>query len=315
MAIGKFVEHKTKSLLENYFNKEISKNEKMIDIQLNKSENKTSCSKISYVTLEDNKNTPFQEKQLKNNAFFTNQLLPFSNNINIEKNEVITNNLKNIKTMFAEINKSKHNSIETVSNVDITKEKQNKLNASSFFNKKLETLSSAQNSNNDDLISAQPTVSSFFSKKLEPIYPLKNFQNNIIEKTIQPSLSFFSKKLEIVSPSKNQTIINSASIVELPVVNESFEEPPIALLCERCEKMIDIDEYDEHVDLHVAMDLSKNLNDIVQPAHKESSKSCLSKKKTVENGQKRKYNKKNSTKSSKKPCTSISSYFKPILNS
>jgi len=80
--------------------------------------------------------------------------------------------------------------------------------------------------------------------------------------------------------------------------------------------MIDIDTYDEHVDHHVAIELNESLNTInpVQPLNNRTLKSKPPKKKKTECGLKRKQNSKASSSNHKKPCTSISSYFKPLLN-
>jgi len=80
--------------------------------------------------------------------------------------------------------------------------------------------------------------------------------------------------------------------------------------------MIEIDEYDEHIDHHVALELSESLN-VTNPRQTLNNKIInneLTKKKKNESGKKRKHNSKASSSNSKKPCTSISAYFKPLLN-
>lgn len=198
--------------------------------------------------------------------------------------------------------------------------KQNKLNMNSFFSKKLEIISPIKKQINDKLVVQSSSVNSAnsFSKQLEIISPSKNRENNVVERIAQPSDSFFTRKLEIVSPSKHQTNndLASVSIIESPNIKNSVEDTPTMLLCEQCNKMIDIEQYDEHIDYHVAMELSKSINtiDIVPPTNNKTDMCGPSKKKANGCGQKRKHNSKDLGSVSKKSCKSISSYFKPVLN-
>lgn len=285
ISIGKFVEINVKSSIDNYFNKEYVKEKKDVTIQLSKLEDETSCSKTND-TIRD---TPYNENKLnsKNSSLLSNQLLPSLSNT--KKNKTSFSDAKNIKTMFDQM-KNTTNSIVINQNVNSKKEeeikKQNKLN-----------------------------MNSFFSKKLEIISPSKNIQNDIVERIIQPSDSLVTRKLEIVSPSKHQTNNDSVSTIELPIIENNIESTPTMLLCEQCNKMIDIEQYDEHIDHHIAMELSKSINatDIIRPINNKINKSGLTKKKD-KCGQKRKHISKTSEFVSKKPCMSISSYFKPVLN-
>lgn len=275
---------------------------------MNKPEDEPSCSK----TNDTVKETPCNENKLdsKNSSFLSNQLQPSLLHSNTKKTSA--SNVKNIKTMFAQMK----NSIVINQDVNFKKEeikKQNKLNINSFFSKKLEIISPVKNQVNNKLtvVQSSPVNSvSFFSKKLEIISPSKNIQNDPVERITQPSDSFFTKKL-----SKHQTNNDPVSIIESPVIENNVGDTPTMLLCERCNKMIDIEQYDEHIDHHIAIELSKSINatEIVRPINK-INKSKLTKKKDNECGQKRKHNSKASGSISKKPCTSISSYFKPVLN-
>lgn len=152
-------------------------------------------------------------------------------------------------------------------------------------------------------------IDSFFNKKLEIISPSKIIQND---------------NLEIVSPSKQQNCYSSVSkqIFQPHTTADSnandlcsnAEEVPSVLLCEKCNKMIDINMYEEHMDHHVAVELSKSLNssDLTTSKHFKMHK----KTKTLVNigGKKRKNNSTESGPSPKKPYRRISTYFKPIMN-
>lgn len=231
--------------------------------------------------------------------------------LNTKNNEAI--DVKNIKTMFAEMKNDgvySLNSIDENQNIDSKNEKQNKLqNLNSFFSRKLEGIAPIKNQENNKLtIVLSPSVNSInlSTKNLEVISPSKIIQNDTVETTITQSPdSFFMKKLKIVSPLKHQTN-------QLPITEDSVEGTPTTLLCEKCNKLIDINQYDEHIDFHVAVELSKSINatQIVQPTNNIKSKSETSKNKC---NKKRKFSK-SSDSNSKKPCTSILTYFKPILN-
>lgn len=148
-------------------------------------------------------------------------------------------------------------------------------------------------------------IDSFFNKKLEIISPSKNIQND---------------NLEIISPSKQQNCYNSVSKqIFQPHSNanelcSNDEEVPSVLLCEKCNKMIDINVYEEHMDHHVAVELSKSLNssDLTTSTNNKMHKDT----KTLVNngGKKRKNNSKESGSNPKKPYRRISTYFKPIMD-
>lgn len=279
---------------------------------MSKPEDEPSCSKTNDTVRE----TPCNENKLnsKNSSFISNPLLP---SLLHSTKTTSANDVKNIKTMFAQM-KNSSNSIVINQNVNSKKEeeikKHNKLNINSFFSKKLEIISPVKNQVNNKLTTVVQSSSvnsvSFFSKKLEIISPSKNIQNDVVER-IQPLDSFFTKKL-----SKHQTNNDPASIIEPPIIENNVGDTPTMLLCERCNKMIDIEQYDEHIDHHIAIELSKSINatDIVRPINNKINKSGPAKKKDNECGQKRKHNSKASGSISKKPCMSISSYFKPVLN-
>jgi len=232
-------------------------------------------------------------------------------NVNTKKNETI--GVKNIKTMFAQMKDANNyslNSIEKNQNLDSTNEKPNKSNLNSFFSRKLEVISPVKNQVNNKLTTVvlSPSVSSIDlpSKNLEINSFSKSIHNDTVESITQSPSSFFVKKLETVSPSKHH-------INQLPIIEDSVENIPTTLLCERCNKLIDIDHYDEHIDFHVAIELSKSINatQIVQPTNNEKSKNETTKKNVC--SKKRKHLK-SSNSNSKKSCLSISSYFKPVLN-
>lgn len=70
------------------------------------------------------------------------------------------------------------------------------------------------------------------------------------------------------------------------------------------------------IDHHVALELNESLNNTnsIQPLKNKIIKNELVKKKKNESCKKRKHNSKASNSNLKKPCTSISSYFKPLLS-
>lgn len=328
VAIGKFIEVNGKSSIDNYFNKETVSKEEGVCNQSNIPESRASCSTISDTVESDNSISCDKKLQSnpKSSALISNQLPSSSINSSSKKTDNSSNNVKSIKTMFAEMkssSKSCDDSIVTAQNVDIKNENK-KTSINSFFSNKLKSMSPIK-IQVDDKVSTATDLSyraspvSFFSKKLEIISPSKNILNNNVQPATRVRDSFFSRKLEIVSPSKPET--NSVSpplvVIQPSIMEETDGDVPSKLLCERCEKMIDIDLYDEHYDHHVAIELSKSWNSdsIVKPLVKsELHRSGPSKKKNNDTGQKRKHNANTSSSNSKKQCSSISSYFKPVLN-
>lgn len=303
VAIGKFVEVKASSLIDNYFNKGISK-----EINYNQQQsNEPSESSTSFTEQQEGskKSSPISKQLSSNLSVFYSSA---------EKNETYTNSLKNTKTMSTQIKNFSNlvtNFIETETNVNSNPITENK--CKSFFCSKLKIISPIKTLENEKSNTDVPSHSkSFFSKKLEIISPSKK-----VDQQNHEMVSFFAKKLEMISPSKNQT--NSATIltVQSPVTKNRFEDAPMTLLCEHCNQMIDIDQYDEHVDFHIAVNLSKSLNtaDIQPTNNDELHKNKSTKKKKNERGQKRKCDSKESKLNPKKSCTSISLYFKPVLNS
>lgn len=328
VAIGKFVEFNVKSSIDNYFNKgTVSKEEESVCNQsIHKPESRASCSTISDTVESDSSKSCDKKLQSnpKSSAVILNQLPSLSNNINCKKTDnCLNNNVKSIKTMFAEMkstNKSYDDSTATIQNVDIKNESK-KSSINSFFSNKLKIMSPVKNQVNDKVsdLSSRASPVSFFSKKLEIISPSKNILNDNVLPATRAQDGFFSRKLEIVSPSKPETSNDSPllAVIQPPIMEETDGDVPSKLLCERCEKMIDIDLYDEHYDHHIAVELSKSWNSdgIVKPLVKsELHQNGLSKKKKNESGQKRKHNSNTSNSDSKKQCSSISSYFKPVLN-
>lgn len=328
VAIGKFVEINSKSSIDNYFNKGAVKEVKNINIQLTRPENNTPCSIIDNESVSS---TIFNEQQFKSkiSSSLLNQPLPPSlNHSNDKKNITCVNDVNNLKTMLVQMKNSDSlltNSSSTLQNVNSKKEiKQYKLDKNSFFTKKLGIISPVKNQVNEKLTTVNQSSSAssvdFLLESSDVIPSSKNILNDNRKTTTQPADSFFSRKLEILSPSKqqktNNSIIELAPIVQPTITEDTIECASITLLCERCDKMIDIDTYDEHIDHHIAMELSESLNIInpVQPLNNRIMKSKPTKKKKNESGLKRKQNSKASGSNPKKPCTSISSYFKPLLN-
>eukprot|EP00102_Acyrthosiphon_pisum_P018963 XP_016656173.1 PREDICTED: DNA polymerase eta-like isoform X2 [Acyrthosiphon pisum] len=329
VAIGRFVEMNVKSSIDNYFNKGAAKEVKNINIQLTRPENSTTCSNINS---ESDSSTLFNEQQFKSKISIplSNQPASSLNHFNDKKNKTCINDVKNLKTIFVQMKNSDSfftNSSSTFQNVDPKKEiKQYKLDKNSFFTKKLEIISPVKNQVNEKMATVDLPQSSstssvgFLLKSSDVISPSKNILNDNHNITTQPADSFFSRKLEIVSPSKNQKTnvsrIELVPIVQSTIIEDTIECAPITLLCERCDNMIDIDTYDEHIDHHVAIELNESLNIVnpVQPLNNRILNSKPVKKKKNECGVKRKKNSKASSSNPKKPCTSISSYFKPLLN-
>lgn len=293
---------------------------KDINIQLTRPENSTICSNSNS---ESNNSTLFEQQlNSKTSAPLSNQFPP-SLNYPDKTNKTCISDVQNLKTMFAKIKSSDssfNNSSSTSQNMNFKKEikKQYKLDMNSFFTKKLEIISPVKNQVNVKLKTVDQS-SSGSSNLLESTLS-NNILNDNQEKTSQPADSFFSRKLEIVSPTKHQKTddsrIESIPTVESSITEDTTECMPKTLLCERCDKMIDIDTYDEHIDHHVAMELNNSLNIIssVQPFNNRILQSKPTLKKKNERGLKRKQNSKASSSNPKKPCTNISSYFKPLLN-
>jgi len=328
VAIGRFVEINAKSSIDNYFNKGTAKEGKDINSQLTIPEDSTTCSNING---DSGSSTLFNVQQFnsKASAPLSNQSLQSLNHSDDKKNKTCISDAKNLKTMFAQIKNSDNsltNSSSTLQNVNSKKEikKQYKHDINSFFTKKLEIISPVKNQVNVKLTTPDQSSSAssvgFLIESSDVISPSKCILNDNHNRITQPGDSFFSRKLEIVSPSKykktDDSRIEPVPIIQSSITEDTIECTPITLLCERCDKMIDIDTYDEHIDHHVAMELSESLNIInpEQPLNNRILKSKLTKKKKNDSGLKRKQNSKASSSNPKKPCTSISSYFKPLLN-
>lgn len=324
VAIGKFVEVNVKSSIDNYFNKgTVLKEEDSVCNQSNIPESIATCSTTSDTAESDGGLSC--DKKLQTNpkisTLISNQISS-SNHINNKKTDNCTNNIKSIKTMFAEMkssNESYDSSTVQVQNVNIKK----KTTINSFFSNKLKIISPVKNQVDDKITTTTDSSSraspvSFFSKKLEIISPSKNVLNDNVQSKTRAQDSFFSRKLEIISPSKTETTndLTPVTIIQPPLIEETDENVPSKLLCERCEKMIDIDLYDEHYDHHVAVELSKSWNSdgIAKPLVKSGLHNESPKKKKNECTRKRKNNSNTSSSNSKKQCSSISSYFKPVLN-
>lgn len=312
VAIGKFVEVKTTLSIDNYFSKGVSKEEN--NILLNKPEIKVSSSKTDISTATCALHVEQKPTSPKKSTITTHHS-------SVKKNEVSTNSIKNIKTMFAQMTNLTNlvpNCIEKENNLSTIMENTKQNNVDSFFSNKLKIISPVKNlENSSDEIPS--TSESFFSKKLKIISPSKNIQNDNVEKVTQLPDSFFSKKLQMPSEDQTNSNLSSLSTIQSPVNESNFDENALMkLICERCSQMIDIEEYDEHVDYHFAFELDKNLNTINTTRSTTVDKTCTTKskkKKKNEHGQKRKYNSKESSSSNhKKPCMSISSYFKPVFN-
>ncbi|XP_060847284.1 DNA polymerase eta-like [Rhopalosiphum padi] len=328
VAIGKFVEINAKSSIENYFNKGAAKEEKVIIIPLPRPENSATCSKIKS---ESNSSTLFNEQKFSSNtsALLSNKLPPLLNNTKHKNNETCISDVKNLKTMFAAQMKNSNSSLThsslTLQNVTSKKEirQQYKHDINSFFTKKLEIISPIKNQVNGKLTTVEDKCSSenpvgFSLESPDLISPSKIISNDNHNRPDKSTDSFFSKKLEIVSPSKHQKTDESETVptIQFSITEDTIDCAPVTLLCEKCDKMIEIDAYDEHIDHHVALELNESLNNTnsIQPLNNKIIKNELVKKKKNESCKKRKHNSKASNSNLKKPCTSISSYFKPLLS-
>uniref|UniRef100_A0A2S2N6C2 DNA polymerase eta n=1 Tax=Schizaphis graminum TaxID=13262 RepID=A0A2S2N6C2_SCHGA len=319
VAIGKFVEINAKSSIENYFNKGAVKEEKDITIPLPRPENSTTCSKINSESNSSN-----------TSSLFSNQLPPSLNNFKHKNNETCISDVKNLKTMFAAQMKNSNSSLThsslTLQNLTSKKEirQQYKHEINSFFTKKLEIISPIKNQVNGKLTTVVDKCSSenpvgFLLESPDVISSSKKISNDNHNRPDKSTDSFFSKKLEIVSPTKHhQKVDESESVptIQFSTTEDTIDCVPITLLCEKCDKMIEIDAYDEHIDHHVALELNESLNitNSIQPLNNKIIKNELVKKKKNESCKKRKHNSKASNSNPKKPCTSISSYFKPLLS-
>jgi len=322
VAIGKFVEINAKSSIDNYFNKGAAKEVKDINNQLTRQENSTTYSNSN--SKSDNSTLVEQQFNSKTSVPLSNQSPPSLNYSDNKKNKTCVSDVQNIKTMFAKIKSSDssfNNLSSTLLNVNSKKEikKQYKLDMNSFFTKKLEIISPVKNQVNVKLktVDKSSSASSVLLESSDKISSSNNVLNDNHERTSQPADSFFSRKLEIVSPTKHHNTdgsrIESVPTVQSSITEDTIECAPKTLLCERCDKMIDIDIYDEHIDHHVAIELNNSLN-ITNPVQPRLLKSKPTLKKKNERGLKRKLSSKASSSNPKKPCTSISSYFKPLLN-
>ncbi|XP_050419950.1 DNA polymerase eta-like [Adelges cooleyi] len=307
LAIGKFKEMKEgKSLINNYFNKATAVETKQTnDINSTALDCKQPIHSETYV-----------DKINKNDCLVLTQVFEKPKEIyqpsTISKsNDSITNNEK--------LNSEKSEKINETNNIH-QESQQYKLKSTSqlggFFFKKLESippikphktgefsLTEFNKTNHEDNNTYKSDkVTSEDKKELYDSHSIK-----------QPfATGVFLKKLDYVSPSK-QVIRDDLSIEENSVVETAIEDNPFKLSCDRCNKLIDIEEYDEHLDHHIALELSKQLNS-VENVNKIAKIDGLHKSpnKTVNNNRKRKLGIPKSPKT-KKSCTkNISSYFKPV---
>lgn len=329
ISIGKFVKITIKSSINNYFSKGVAKDKKDLNIQSGILENEITDSEINNAsgsdscTLLEPIHTNDQEFSSKNSTLISTEQLSSLHSSNTKKNDSSKGDIKSIKTMFAQIrnasNCSKNYNSPTeniVTKIENRKKNNNQFNMNSFFSKKLEIISPTKNQLNEQVsgkVLPASTSSLKFSEKLEVISPSKNISNDDeVKQSNQSPDGFFSKKLEIVSPSKYQnTNHDSESTIQSHINELDDDSVPTMLLCERCNNMIHINEYDEHIDHHVAIELSESLNetDVIQSTSKEKHKPI----KNNETSKKRK-NKSKSFLQQKKPCSDISLFFKPVLN-
>lgn len=293
VAIGKFIEVKSLSSIDNYFNKGTSK-----EMNSNQQQNVLEDTTSSSTTNQSSENSkPFVQQQS-----CSKKSRPYSNNLftnvsafesKLIKNKTNANSVKTIKTMFTEM-KNSSNSV----NNDIETETENKYN--SFFCNKLNIHSINQKPSTND---SSPT---------------KHIQKKNVQKSNLTN-SFFARKLEMISYSKNQTNTDSIPTTQSPVTENCFKDVPMSLLCEHCNRMIDINQYDEHVDFHIATNLSESLNSANVIQHRNSDQTCTNNSTTAKNnvrGIKRKNNSIESKRNLKKSsCSNIALYFKPVSNS
>lgn len=293
LSIGKFVKINTKTSINNYFNKKSLNEEKDFDIQLNKTENGPS-------------------------GFKTQDVLRISNNPKFNSKESITKEDESLK---------KHNS-NIGSTILQSKADTNKLQQEeSFFSRKMNIISPIKNQMISNTVPTQelPYISptNLISKNQEIVSSSKSIQNNQEKLKTKPLDGFFSRKLEIISPSKKHTNYDSMipePLIQSPNVDKTIDDNPTNILCDKCNKMIDIYQYDIHIDNHFAMELSKSLNAIDSVDTIIKKEPCIniikvdSKKKTNKTSKKRKHKSNTSDSNPKKSCKSISLYFKPVSN-
>ncbi|XP_025419360.1 DNA polymerase eta-like isoform X2 [Sipha flava] len=329
ISINKFIKITVKSSINNYFSKGVANNKinlcvqsgilenEKINSEINNTSESDSCTLLELIHTND------QKSSTKKCTLISTEQLSSLDNSNTKKNDTSKGEMKNIKTMFAQMRNSSNCSInyiaptENVDNkIENMKKNNNQLNMNSFFSKKLKIISPTKNQLNDQVsakVLSASTSSLNLSKKLEVISPSKNIPNNDkVKPSNQSPDGFFSKKLEFVSPSKYQNTNHDLELtIESPIIECCDDSVPTMLFCERCNNMIHINEYEEHIDHHVAMELSKSLNktDIIQSTSKD-------KHKTIKNndGSKKRKNNSKSFPQQKKPCSDISLFFKPVLN-
>lgn len=315
LAIGKFKELKDeKCLINNYFNKATvtetnnlnkTKSAEVNIKSLETSDNFIEKTNTPTITLSKNllneNDTSHQPSCSKNIDFFRNS----ASKNTIESNNITQNKLSlNFSKQKLNVKPSEDYAVET--------NPVKKLNVSSFFLKKLQSVSPIKEFNKDcpvpkftgvndkdDKMSSNKTHSENKSKT----------PHNSLEGKNSSCIGFFCKKID-TSLQTEQEVKKSVIQIENSVIEESNPgDDPFKLLCDKCLKKIDINEYDEHIDHHVAVELSKQLNSI-----ESGNKTSLSVS-NLHNSRKRKQGRPKSS-SVKKPCNnSIPSYFKPSLNS
>ncbi|CAH1732942.1 unnamed protein product [Aphis gossypii] len=288
---------------------------------------KSSCSSLTHCssTLQNVNSKKEIRQQYKHdiNSFFTKKLeiiSPIKNQVNRNVTTIIDKFSSPSSVGFELESPDVISPSKKILNDNLNKPDQS---TDSFFTKKLEIISPVKNQVNGNLTTvvdkfSLPSSVGFELESPGVISPSKKILNDNPNRSDQSTDSFFSKKLEMVSPSKYQKSdeLESVPIVQFSSTEDTINCAPTTLLCERCDKMIEIDEYDEHIDHHVALELSESLN-VINPRQTLNNKIInneLTKKKKNESGKKRKHNSKASSSNSKKPCTSISTYFKPLLN-
>lgn len=302
LSIGKFIKINTKSSINNYFNKKLINEEKHCNTQLENTKNEKSILETQNL-IEKNSCLLFNDEKL------------ISQKSNTKENN---NNLVDSITSVPKLIKS----------TDMKQKIKKNFNKNSFFSKKLKIISPVKSQVTLDSKPLQQELSSvasnisisFFSKKLEIISPSKNIQHNEVQLNTKPPLD--NTLLNVPSSSKDQI---NYGLIPKPIIecfnidkSESIDDYPLNVFCDKCNKMIDIDQYDIHIDNHFAIELSKSLNGI-DTANAINSKTLVSvatesKNKSNVILKKRKQRSKTSISNPKKSCTSISKYFKPVLN-
>ncbi|XP_050540590.1 DNA polymerase eta-like [Daktulosphaira vitifoliae] len=324
LAVGKFKELKDeKYLINNYFNKATvtdtnnSNQTKSAEVNISILETSNNCIK------QANTHTVKPLRSILNEHYVTHQPSCSKNyfptcNSSVSNNTIKQSNITQNK-LSIEFPKQKLKK-EQLEDHKIETDQVNKLDVSSFFLKKLQSVSPTKVSNNDCLEHKFVDVNNKDNKLtlINTTYSENEIivSNKSLDDKQSSDIGFFCKKIDIALQTKEEVKKSLFQIESSSIIEESnFGEDPLKLICDKCLRKLDIDEYDEHIDHHVAVELSKQLNSIKTVKIIENVSKTSSSVSNLHNSRKRKLGRPKSL-SIKKPCkNSIPSYFKPSLNS